>query len=227
MQEVSKEIIVKKCKFFDALYKECFERNFASLSKSDMELLLFREYINFCGDNDDYSLSRALGITQAKIRNLKERLNLRYCTMQDSWKQQLKEALCKAKFDESDCHVKIVIQDVNVMAETRHLIESIEWYDDVSLNKKLLNIPAGCFFALVDKLSDGTLELPEEFQKNVQDLYKKIADGDPVKKLSEEEKSLAALSQVLGKIKKSSISVISPVVQSIILGVIKHWMGNF
>ena len=115
------------------------------------------------------------------------------------------------------------------MAETRHLIESIEWYDDVSLNKKLLNIPAGCFFALVDKLSDGTLELPEDFQKNVQDLYKKISKEykDPVKKLSEEEKSLAALSQVLGKIKKSSIAGISSIVQSIILGVIKHWMGNF
>ena len=64
-----KEELFKKISF------AYFERNFGSMSKSDLETLLFSEYIEHHIRHrlpyDDYTLSKELGINKARIRTLK------------------------------------------------------------------------------------------------------------------------------------------------------------
>ena len=60
-------------------------------------------------------------------------------------KENFASLVRNAKYDEADHYVKIIIEDVNVMNEVRHFIEEKGWYDECSLNKKLLRIPLNCF----------------------------------------------------------------------------------
>ena len=140
-----------KIRLFDKLEELYFRKNFGSVSKTDLETLLFSEYIECCIRNnvayDDYSLSKALGITQSRIRILKERKELKYPLNDDPewWKAPFANAIKNAKYDDKNHSIKFIVQDVNVMNEVRHYIEMAGWYDECSLNRKLLNIPLDCF----------------------------------------------------------------------------------
>lgn len=63
----------EKMHLFDAVQKNYFQKNFGTMSKSDLEVLLFSEFIEHCLNNeipfDDFSLSKQLGITQSRVRS--------------------------------------------------------------------------------------------------------------------------------------------------------------
>lgn len=148
----------EKIALFDKIEKLYFDKNFGSTNKADLEILLFSAYIEHCIDNeepyDDYTLSKALGITQTRIRSLKEKKELKYPRNNFAWEDAFAKAVETAKYDDNDHYVKIIIQDVNVMNEVRHFIEQKGWYDECSLNKKLLRIPLNCFVEICSK-DDG------------------------------------------------------------------------
>ena len=139
----------EKIALFDKIAALYFKRNFGSTSKVDFETLLFSEFIDHCIRSgisfDDYTISKELGITQSRVRSLKERKELKYPYLVDTkWKEAFVSALKNARYDEHDHYVKFIIQDINVMNEARHFIEEKGWYDECSLNKKLLRIPLDC-----------------------------------------------------------------------------------
>ena len=139
----------EKIEIFNKIEQHYFARNFGSMTKADFETLLFSEYIEHCIKNklpfDDYSLSKQLGITQSRVRSLKERKELKYPYKDFTWQNAFAESVKNAKVDENDHYVKMIIQDINVMHEIRNFIEINGWYDECSLNKKLLRIPLDCF----------------------------------------------------------------------------------
>ena len=139
----------EKIRIFDKIEQHYFARNFGSMTKTDFETLLFSEYIEHRIKNklpfDDYSLSKELGITQSRIRSLKERKELKYPYEDFTWQNAFAESVKTAKVDPNDHYVKMIIQDINVMNEIRNFIEINGWYDECSLNRKLLRIPLDCF----------------------------------------------------------------------------------
>ena len=173
----------EKIRLFDKIEELYFKRNFGSVSKADFETLLFSEFIECCINHnepfDDYSLSKALGITQARIRSLKERKELKYPLNEadpEWWKKPFAEAVKNAKYDEKDHCVKFIIQDVNVMNEARHFIEESGWYDECSLNRKLLRIPLDCFTEIcLESKSIGMLFSSKE-RATIQALAKDNSD---------------------------------------------------
>ena len=69
----------EKAKAFDKIAEAYYNRNFGSISKSDFDVLMFSIYIERLLEQNesdmesysDYELSKQLGITQSKIKNLK------------------------------------------------------------------------------------------------------------------------------------------------------------
>lgn len=177
----------EKIALFDKIDELYFHRNFGCTSKSDFETLLFSEYINSCISqglpNDDYSLAKELGITQSRVRALKERKELKYPTHSDNkwWMEALAEAGRNAKYDDTDHYIKFIIQDVNVMNEVRHYIESVGWFDEVSLNRKLIRIPLDCFAEIF--LNDQSLSglFTTEVEDKLRNLYKEHSDNENLK----------------------------------------------
>lgn len=168
----------EKIKVFDKIAALYFEKNFGSTTKADFETLLFSEYIEHCmrcgAPYDDYSLSKILGITQNRIRSLKERKELKYPYSDFDWKDAFVKSASNAKYDETDHYVKFIIQDVNVMSEVRHFIEEKGWYDECSLNKKLLRIPLDCFTEIC--IEDESIT--NLFSSEAKNAIKKIANAD-------------------------------------------------
>lgn len=145
----------EKIAIFNKIEQNYFIRNFGTMTKADWETLLFSEYIEHRIKNnlpyDDYSLSKILGITQARVRNLKERKELKYPFESFNWQQALAESIKNAKYDPNDHYVKMIVPDVNVMNEVRNFIEVEGWFDECSLNRKLLRIPLECFVEIFYK----------------------------------------------------------------------------
>ena len=165
---------------FDKISELFFCKNFGSTSKSDLEVLLFSEYIEHCISSgepyDDYILSKQLGITQSRIRTLKERKELKYPHKDFDWKTSFAGSLKNAKYDETDHYVRILIQDVNVLNEARHFIEEKGWYDECSLNKKLLRLPLDCFTEICIDDESLAAVFSLEAKKNIKAIAKSNND---------------------------------------------------
>ncbi len=158
-----------------------FNRNFGSMSKADFETLLFSEYIEHCINNeipyDDYSLSKKLGITQSRIRSLKERKELKYPHSEElDWVTPFMKAAQNARLDKSDHYIKFIIEDINVLREVRHFIEEQGWYDECSFNSKLLRIPFECFTEICLKDAELSSVFSDDAKKRIKKLSNKHSE---------------------------------------------------
>lgn len=166
----------EKIAVFDKIEERYFKRKFGMITKSDIETLLFSEYIEHClktnSPYDDYSLSKELGITQTRVRSLKERKELIFPHDGFQWQTAFAQAVITAKYDENDHYVKMIIEDVNVMNEVRHYIESKGWYDECSLNRRLLRIPLDCFVEICSFEEEFDDSFTDEAKKNIRKISK-------------------------------------------------------
>ena len=167
----------EKIALFDKIQERYFNKKFGMLTKSDIETLLFSEYIEHYINSglpfDDYTLSKELGITQTRIRSLKERKELVFPHENFRWETAFAQAVVTAKYDEHDHYVKMIIQDINVMNEVRHYIETKGWYDECSLNRKLLRIPLDCFVEICSFETNFENAFTDEAKKNIGEIAKK------------------------------------------------------
>lgn len=181
----------EKIALFDKIEELYFNKNFGSTNKADLEVLFFSTYIDHCIDAgelyDDYTLSKVLGITQTRIRTLKEKKELKYPRNGFKWEEAFAKAVENAKYDECDHYVKMIIQDINVMNEVRYLIEQKGWYDECSLNRKLLKIPLDCFIEICSMDNEFNDMLSEEAKRKISKLkFEESALLDFMKNFSKE-----------------------------------------
>ncbi len=168
----------EKAKAFDRIAEQFYARNFGRMTKSDFEALLFDIYLEACLQKqkrfDDYTLSRELGITQSRVRNLKVRKELLYPHEGFDWKQSFVDCIKDARFDDVKRLVKLHISDVNVLIELRNYLEEHGWYDEYQLNPKLFQCPLTVFVELCASLDTVEEELPQEvraaFQSKMEEL---------------------------------------------------------
>lgn len=176
--------------FYRDFYNMFYDKNFGSLSRTDIDTFLFAVYYRIqAGLNpallDDYTLSHELGITETKVRNLKVRMELKYPSKVNSWKHEFINLIKNAKYDEIDCHVKIMIPDVNVLNEVKHYLEQLGLFDDVTLNQKLLNLPVYCFLDVVFDLTkyDGDIPMSDDVKEIIQTKIKNEKQNNAIKEL--------------------------------------------
>ena len=181
----------EKLTLIQELSKLYYQKNFGSTSKMDLDTLMFSVYIehrlNVGEPYDDYTLSKELGITQNRIRALKERKELKYPRDGFVWEEAFADAVANAKYDQNDRYIKMIIQDINVMNEVRHFIEQRGWYDECSLNRKLLRIPLDCFVEICLERSDFDDVFSCEAKANIKKLkHEESAVKDFLQNFSED-----------------------------------------
>lgn len=173
-----------KIKIFDEIIKKFYYANFGQASKSDIELMMFNFYIEKLIDenkrNDgtinynmcsDYLISKELGITQQRVRNLKVKKQLVYPVDFD-WKTALGTLIKNARMDESTHKIIINIPDPNLYYEIQNFLEESGAYNEVQLNSKILQIRAEYFFALALDIEDE-----ENKQKIIKTLKKQFEES--------------------------------------------------
>lgn len=160
-----------KAEAFDKIAELYYNQNFGSTSKQDIDLLMFSIYIEQILDKtetdistySDYTLSKVLGITQSKIRNLKERKELKYPYEKFDWKKSFERVSRNATYENEK--IKIELHDKNLYNEIKNFIEEKGGYVDVKLNTTLLQI-SPCYYI------DFLLDL--ENDKNREEIRKKL-----------------------------------------------------
>lgn len=164
---------------FDLLCERYYNRNFGTMSKTDFETLLFHIYlehlINTSAPFDDYTLSKALGISQSKIRNLKVREELQYPRQSEHWKENFAALVSKAVYDEQSKTVKMQIPEVTDMTELRYYLECNGWFDEYQLNPKLFQCRLDFFLKLCRSL--GELSTQDENTEAKLKELQKLHDG--------------------------------------------------
>lgn len=181
---------------FIELAKHYYMSNFGSLSKNEIDLLMFKFYLekmiainkNNDGTIDyskisDYKIAKDLGITPQRVRNLKVKKELVYPQDDFEWKNSLRLLLENEKVIRiENHHIKVNIPDPNLFFAIQDYIEDTGGYVDIQLNSKLLSVPIENFMTLlelIDKNNDC-----EKITEIIENEYKKI-NSSTNNKLSE------------------------------------------
>ena len=146
----------EKIAAFDKIETEVFNTNFANLTKQRIETLLFSIYLDKLIDSgekfDDYTLGEQLGITQGRVRTLKERKQLLFPKKGYNWKENFLQYLEYSRVSENQ--IKVNIPDVNVIKDLRHFLEEHNLFDNYQLNPKVFSCDIDVFISLCECLND-------------------------------------------------------------------------
>lgn len=164
----------EKAEFFDELASRFYERNFGTLSKSEFDLLMFHFYCrlhcNQSGEFDSYTVSKTLGITQERVRNLTVKEYLAFSREID-WKELFTKKLKKRiQYNELEMTVEIPVLDPTVFMEIEHQIEVYGGCVRYMQNRKILSLSLVDFSKLLVRADEG---VPEDQKDNVQQLVEK------------------------------------------------------
>ena len=169
----------EKADAFDMIAERFYYSNFATMSKADYETLLFSLYLdqilkNSEADYDaysDYTLSKALGISQSKISTLKVRKELQYPYSGFDWKESFKRVSERAVFENGK--IKLFIPDKNLYLEIKNAIETSGGFIEIQLTPNLLQIRPEYFIDLVIAISNT-----EDRDKIRKEIKKQVKEKD-------------------------------------------------
>lgn len=145
-----------KAAAFDKIAELFYNCNFGSTTKADIETLMFSIYIERILDENgaenfnaysDYTLSKALCITQSRVSNLKVRKELIYPYKGFDWKKSFELLSKNATFEEGK--IKLYIPDKNLFLEIKNVIEEAGGFVEIQLTHNLLQVKLPYFLDLI------------------------------------------------------------------------------
>ncbi|SOE75536.1 hypothetical protein SAMN05720781_1659 [Fibrobacter sp. UWT3] len=151
----------EKDEFFQFFYDKFYQKNFGSLSKSDVELYVFHFFIkklraqhsNGYAVNEinlsDFKLACQLGITPQKIRGLKLKERLVYPNSEYDWRKQFLQISDEAKYDPDKKRVIMNVSDNWLFANIQDFLEDKGEPIEIQLNGKILQIPVPYYVDLM------------------------------------------------------------------------------
>ncbi len=190
-----------KAKCFDQIATLFFDRNFGSSSKAEIDLLMFhilmeqlieqnqKEGVLDYSKCSDYSMSKILGISESKIRNLKVKKNLVY-PEKYNWIDSFASIVSDSKLTRThDNKVLITIPDPNVMIEVKNFLEENGDIVEKHLNSKILEIEIDYLFIFALKFEEEHAA-DEELIKRLRNEYAKFVADDAISDLREASESV-------------------------------------
>ena len=174
--------IEDKAAAFDRIAQEFYQANFGTMSKADLELLMFTIYLErtvTMNPDDmrafsDYELSKQLAITQSRISAMKVRSALKYPSDILDWKEVFQRCAINARRDGDK--LLIYVPDRTVYLEVKNAIEQNGSYAESTLTPNQLKVEVKDYVDLMlmirgsedrDEIIDG---LKEELKKDGEDL---------------------------------------------------------
>ena len=151
-----------KARAFDQIAENYYFMNFGSLSKTDLDVLMFSIFLEKILDKDqtdfssysNYRLSKQLGITQTRVNNLKEKKELRYPYEHFDWRESFRRISGKAILENGK--IKLYIPDKNLFLEVRNAIEELGGFVEIQLTQNLLQVDLAYFLDLMLAIDDET-----------------------------------------------------------------------
>ncbi len=168
-----------KAASFDKLAQMYYMCNFGSALKSDVDLLMFSEYIDRILDKDeadmsqysDYTMSKLLGIPQSRISSLKEKKELKYPYGGFEWRRSFERIAKNVRYENGN--VVFNIPDRNLYLEIKNAIEENNGYVEVQLNPHLMKVPVEYFLDFMIIVEGDNEDVKKEVEKKLRDELRK------------------------------------------------------
>ena len=151
----------EKVALFNEIANCYYKCNFGSLSKSEIDLLMFKFYYekmmsentNDDGTLDynaisDYQIAKRLGITESRVRSFKVKYHLKYGD-DFEWKKAFAKLVSNARYEKETHKIIVNIPDPILYNEIQNFIEENGAYVEKQLNSKILQIRVEYFIELV------------------------------------------------------------------------------
>ena len=155
-----------KAAAFDRLAGRYYLQNFGTFPKAEIDLLMFDAYLERLyaqedateNDFSDYTLSKLLGITQSRVRSLKERKELKYPSSYD-WKEAFVAVVDKATYHNGK--IEIYLRDIRLHTELCNIVQELGSYSETQMTRQLLVVTPPVFIDLMIKASESDLSKRE------------------------------------------------------------------
>lgn len=204
----------EKAKAFDRIAEHFYESNFGQMSKADIELMMFDIYLKKLikvnekhnglidySKCSDYIISKGLGITQQRVRNLKIKNHL-VNPVEFEWQKSFSTLIQNARYDEVSKKIYINIPDPNLYLEIQNFLEENGSFIEKQLNSKLLVMRLEYFINLI---------IASETEDNQKAIIKKLKKQ--FKKDNAEEKKISG--ENIGKMMLSGATDITAIISNL------------
>ncbi len=181
---------------FRKLAQLFYDKNYGQASKSEVELLMFHFYMKNLRDKasasgsksystySDYKISKEIGITQQRVRNLKIKEQLIY-PREFNWKEEFEKLLDHAQYNKVTHMVSIDIPDPNLYIEIKNYFQENGKVVEKTLNSREFKIRIDNLLIFVIEISDNRDEFVKQLKDNMGDLSKASKSLDSTSFLKE------------------------------------------
>jgi hypothetical protein len=160
---------------------DLYSPKFASFNKSDFELLLFTAYLDSLKvPARDYDISIDLGLTESRVRSLRERSQLRY-PRELNWVEELSKSLSQSHYDQNSKQITVSFENPSVQNIIKNITEEEFGTVGYTLNRKHLVLPVEGFLLLAvhaEEDKEKTLEKLNKVLKSELSEEAKIEKGN-------------------------------------------------
>ena len=186
-----------------------FESGFASLTKNDLDLLVYHalsQQTDIFNGLDSYQLSDLLKISEKKVKSIKLDAFLKYGEKDrkkylNEIKSKIEKGIIKPELEGEK--LKILLEDPILKREFEYAIKKLGYVVDFSFNKDIFSIKITSFIEAMNSLSDSNEKFEQELIEKLKAKFK------TEKTLYEKIKDESSLSNFLYYIKDKSSNAIA------------------
>lgn len=161
--------IRNSAKFTVDLLKEYLAGGLGRMQKRDVDVLVLHLLIQdgrYSFPKDIFRAARELKLTEARLRNLYQDVQLRYQQLdEDQAKQAFVELIKKSAFESKNSRLVFVVRNPMLGHFFEEWVADVEGFTDSSFNPNLVSVSSEVLFKVLEKISaDNIGEFPEEVE---------------------------------------------------------------
>lgn len=165
--------IQNQSKFCEAFLKNFLAAGFGRMQKRDIDVLVM--YLLVADDRyrfpeDFFKAARELGLTEAKVRNLYQEVQLRYHQLpEEEAKRAFVELIRKGAFELKGDRLLFIVRDPMLSQWFQEWVARVDGFTDSSFNLNLISIKKDVLLKLIE---DIAVDVIPEFKNDLEQFNK-------------------------------------------------------
>jgi hypothetical protein len=167
----------KKAQFTEQFLKEYIEKGFGSISKKEIDLLVFHLLSKLANLDkiSNYNLALKLKLTPTKIKNLRFERSLKYSQLTEKEiKESFIESLKKSaiKVNKTSSWIILSIEDLFVREAIKAKLKDLAQLSDSSFNSEIITLDFEAFASLMEYFYDEEIKINSSKIKEILEYLK-------------------------------------------------------
>jgi len=213
------------------IYENVLKSGLGAVNKGEIEVILFSALMLHSDwkSKDDLELSKELGVTQAKIRSLREKASLRYIKLTvDEALSSFADAILRGETDSTGTYLEVLIPDIAVQKEIEGLLKSKRILYKRSSSNMTIQLRLDKFIALFEQSPELASKYGGNQKQFIKDLISKRRELQKVvgSKLTTPIEKISKLLPLLKEFKASELFDVFSTTAKELTDYLTGWFGK-